>query len=57
MTTGTAARVLERSEDTARRYADAGVLPTTRTPSGVRLFEAAAVYALAARLKAGRRSA
>ena len=44
---GEAARVLEVSQETARRYADAGLLRMVRTKRGVRIFERADVERLA----------
>ena len=38
MTVSEAARVLERSSQTIRDWADAGVLPVMRTSTGQRIF-------------------
>lgn len=45
---GQAAELLGVSPDTVRRWADAGDLPTRRTPSGQRLIDGAALAAYAA---------
>ena len=51
-----ATRILECCESTARRLADSGVLPCTRTPGGVRVFDEAAVRKVAAERKERRGS-
>ena len=45
---GQAAELLGVSVDTVRRWADAGELPSTRTPGGQRLVDGAALAAVAA---------
>jgi excisionase family DNA binding protein len=56
MTTSTVARTLQRSEDTVRRYLSEGRLRGTRTDSGIRLYDAASVEALARELEQERRA-
>jgi len=51
-----ASRILQVSEDTTRRLADSGALSVTRASNGVRLFERAAVEALAAQRSSTERS-
>jgi excisionase family DNA binding protein len=53
ITTGAAARLLEVSEPTVRKYADEGRLTTLRAGS-MRLFDRTAVEALAAKRRARR---
>ena len=48
------AQIVGVSSQTVRRWADAGILPTIRLPSGVRRFEAYDVLALLCQLKAQR---
>ena len=45
---GQAAELLGVSVDTVRRWADAGELPSTRTPGGQRMVDGAALATLAA---------
>lgn len=49
-----AARMIERSGDQLRAYADAGRIPVIRTRSGQRLFKAGDVELLAKQLRAQR---
>jgi len=51
-----AARILECCPDTVRRLVAIGVLPATRTPGGVRVFDEAAVRKVAAERKERRGS-
>jgi excisionase family DNA binding protein len=53
ITTGAAARLLEVSEPTVRKYEDEGRLPAIRA-GRMRLFERATVVALAAKRRAPR---
>ena len=46
--TSEAARVIRRSEGTARRWADSGVLHVVRTAGGLRLFDRAECERVAA---------
>jgi len=48
LTTGEAARLLDRSSDTVRSYERHGKLRAIKTPRGVRLFELAEVLAFKA---------
>jgi excisionase family DNA binding protein len=48
LTVGTVARRLQLSEDRIRQLANVGALPSTRTSTGIRLFEEADVEAFAA---------
>ena len=54
LTISGAARVLECSEQTARKYADSGKLPSVRAGNGVRLFRESDVKDLAAKLEQSR---
>lgn len=48
LTTGEAARLLEVSIDTLRRWGEAGRIPMSRTPTGSRRFRRADVEAILA---------
>ncbi|MGI8926877.1 MAG: helix-turn-helix domain-containing protein [Tepidiformaceae bacterium] len=50
------AEMLGLSDDTVRRWADSGILPALRLPSGHRRFERAAVEALRERIIHGART-
>jgi DNA-binding transcriptional MerR regulator len=39
VTTSTAAQICSRSESTIKLWADRGVLPSLRLPTGIRIFE------------------
>jgi hypothetical protein len=52
LTTADTARMLERNENTVRRWTDTGRLKAERTASGVRIFRRDEVEALAAELAA-----
>jgi hypothetical protein len=54
VTTGEAARILKRSEDTVRRFDASGILPARRASNGVRVFERVRVELLAEQLAAQR---
>jgi excisionase family DNA binding protein len=58
MTSGSAARLLERSAEAVRLYAKSGRLPATRTEGGTFLFLRSDVLRLAAELaeRRGRRA-
>ena len=48
-----AAELLDVSDDTVRRWSDAGVLPVRRLPSGHRRFDAGEVLRLKRRIDTG----
>ena len=48
ITTSDAARIAKVSEDTIRAWERRGILPATKTPSGLRIFSRADVERLAA---------
>ena len=39
ITVSAVAQIMRRCEDTIRTWADSGKLPSTRTPSGIRIFK------------------
>ncbi len=53
--TNEAAQILKVTPSTTRRYADAGLLNATRTPSGVRIFSRSEVEKVAAENRRARR--
>ena len=57
ITTADAARIAKVSEDTIRAWERRGILPATKTPSGLRLFSRADVERLAAERAAKRGTA
>jgi excisionase family DNA binding protein len=52
MTTGDAARILNRSTEAVRMYERSGKLPALKTANGQRLFKEADVRKLATKLEA-----
>jgi excisionase family DNA binding protein len=52
ITTCDAARILNVSPDTIRRWAKVGRLPAIRTASGIRLFERSVIAQLSAKTEA-----
>ena len=54
LTTSGAAKVLDRCEATVRAYEKSGRLQSTRTPSGIRIFDAEDVHRLGRELQSQR---